>query len=197
MDDELNREVSIPCICPDHQHGEDGDKVTLRERLDFVAVRSVRTEASIVQDEDPEASVATLLAVMNEAYIIHGVESWTVKEGRTKVEPTKGNIRKYLLADPVAPQIVGDYADAIYRPQVFLPLAELAKRSSQRSPTRESISQPTELPSTSPTTTETSSDESLTPSETRPKRSKRSSITSIPTGSTERTLNGSAGAYTS
>lgn len=196
-----DREIEVPCLCPDQGHGDAGDTVTLRETLDFVAVRAIRYAAQIEQAEDEEASVATLMAAMSEGYILEGIESWTLREGRKAMEVNKANIRKHVLRNMAAAQRVSDYADALYRPQVILPLAELARHLSQRSQMNESTSVPSASPSTSPSEPETvpngSNGKSSTRSGTRQKPSRRSSTTSTPTDSTGPTSDVSVGAYTS
>lgn len=200
-EDRIDRQVNVPCLCPDKGH-EAGDTITMRETLDFLAVRAVRYAAQMEQDDDSDISIPSLLAVMSEGYILHGVEAWTVQDkddkGRLQpVEVTRGNVRKYLLSDMVASQIIGDFADVLYRPQVFLPLAELARRSSQPSPTSESILPENESSSTSPTPMDGSANGSSTPSEMPQKRSRRSSTTSTPMDSTGEILAASAGGFTS
>jgi hypothetical protein len=191
----------VDCICPDGGHGAAGDTITFRPTLGYTAVRAVRYAGAIAQEEDPEASIASLMAVMNEGFILHGVESWTLRDKGTPVPVEAGAIRRLILANTTTALIVGDYADALYQPQVLLPLAALAARSLQRSQTDESTSPPSGGSSTSlsPDATEpaASSDEPSIPSATRPKRSRRSSTTSTRTDYTEPITSGSDGAFTS
>lgn len=192
------REVQVPCLCPDGGHGEEGDTITLRETLDYAAVRAVRYAGAIAREEDPESSIASLMAVMNEGFILHGIESWTLRDAKRKpLELDRATIRQYVLGNLEAALVIGDYADALYQPLVLHPLAALAKRWSQPSPTNGSTSAPTELPSMSPDSTEASNGASSIHSEKRPRRSKRSSTTSTPMDSIEATSDASAGAYTS
>jgi hypothetical protein len=175
------------CLCPDQGHA-DGDTIRLRSTLDFQSVRAVRYASVIAQQDDPEASVASLMAVISEGYIMHGVESWTLEDHGKPIEPTKANVRQYLLTNIVAAQWVSDFADALYQPQVMLPLARLAERSLRLSQTNGSTSA-----QNGSSLTSMESDESSSPSPKPRKRSKRSSTTSTPTVSIVTSSTGSAG----
>jgi hypothetical protein len=185
------------CLCPDGKHGEKGDSVTFRSPLPFAAVRAIRYAGAIARDEDPESSIATLMAVMSEGFIMEGIESWTLRDKGKPLEVSKANIRLHILGNMVAAQIIGDHADLIYQPEVLHPLTALARRSLQPSPTKGSTSAPNGSPSTSQTETEDSPEPSSIPSVKRPKRSRPSSTTSTQTGSIAATSAASGGAFTS
>lgn len=199
---ESERTVQVDCLCPNQRHGEKGDQIVLKPKLDFVAVRAIRYAGGAIQAEDPGSSIATLMAVMAEGFVLHGIESWTLRDARNQlIEVNRENVRRYVLEDPVASQVVADAADLIYQPQVIHPLVELARRSSPPSPTNESTSAPSDSGSTSPSAMsldETPSNPgSSTPSGKSPKRSKRSSTTSTRTVSIGATTDDSGGAFTS
>lgn len=162
-------DVRIPCIC-DPRGGEvrhpDGDTVSLREKLDFTGVQTLRYAVRVLKTTDDRASTAQTLAVMSEHYIMAGFDAWTVVDAKNKpLPPTPDEIRDRLLGNIDAALAVSDVADDLYL-EVMLPLLNPASTSSPPTPTAES---------TSPTTAS---------SEKRPKPSKRSSITTIPTDAT-------------
>lgn len=196
--DQADREVWLEeCICPDKAHGAEGDTITLRETLDYQAVRTIRYAASLDQDDDPDSSIASLMAGMNEGFILQGVESWTLADKGKPIPVDRHAIRQHLLGNMVAAQIVGDYADLLYQSQVLLPLAALARRSSQPSPTSASTSASSGVESKSPTATVASNGKKSNHSAKPPKRSKQSSTTSTPTASIAATTFDSAGGSTS
>jgi hypothetical protein len=162
--------MNVPCLCPpmgDALRHPDGDEITLREKLDFHAAVTVRNSIAVLSSEDGETSVAEVLAVLTENYLLFGIESWTLVDAKGKPVPvSKQSIRELLLSHPDVAMDVGDEADALYAESVMLPLLARAQRSLPPTPTDES---------TSPTTGS---------STTRPKRSKPSSISTIPTAGT-------------
>lgn len=165
-------DVRIPCICPpkgDDVRHPDGDIVTLRQTLGFQGVVTLRYAVQVVKENDPNASVAQILGVLSEHYILAGVESWTVVDEKGKPLPvTPTELRERLLTNLDAAMTVADVADDLYL-AVMLPLLSRASTPSPPSPTNES---------TSPTSGS---------SDTPRKPSKRSSISTIPTAATETT----------
>jgi len=169
--------VSIPCVCPTLDGGvrhPDGDTVTLRDKLAFRAVEAIRQEVSIFALQEPEATTADSLAIFAEGYVLHGIESWTLQQdgpkGRAElIEVNRGNIRQLILDDLMVADAVSTAADALYAEAVLLPLLARASQSSPSTPTGKSTS------ASRPTGTR------------RPRRSRPSSITTIPTGDTETT----------
>lgn len=165
-------DVLIPCICPpkgDAVRHPDGDIVTLRETLGFQAVVTLRFAVQVTKENDPNASIAQILGVLSEHYILAGVESWTVVDDKNKpVEVTPTALRERLLTNLDAAMTVADKADDLYL-AVMLPLLNRVSTSSPPTPTSGS---------TSPTTGT---------SDTPRKPSKRSSISTIPTAGTEAT----------
>lgn len=144
-----------------------GVEVTLRPTLGFRAVASIRNEIQILRQDDDDPSVGDILAVLTEGYILHGIESWSLLDDDGDPLPvTRSNIRVRILSDLTAASILGDYADNLYAKSVMLPLLAAASSSSPPTPTDTSTSAPT--------------DSSSTP----PKRSKPSSISTIPTADT-------------
>jgi len=164
--------VDIPCVCGRHET----DSVTLRETLDFRSAIAIRNAAIVLRTEDPDASVAEILATLSEQYLLFGVESWTLADAKGKPLPvSRAAIREHLLSRPDVAVIVADAADGLYAEAVVLPLLVRASTSSPPRPTDGSTSAPTG---------------SETP---RPKPSKRSSITTSPTAATATTMLSLAG----
>lgn len=165
--------MKISCICPpkgDAVRHPDGDTITLRDKLDFRAVATIRWAIAITQETDPGASMAEQFGLITEHYVLEGVESWSlVDEKGRPVEVSKANIRERLLPHPEA-QRVGDEAEARYQ-AVMLPLLRGESPSSPSTPTTGSTSPPTGS------------------SEKAPKRSRRSLTSITPMAATETTSN--------
>ena len=159
-------EVTIPCPCPE-KGGEprhESDTVWLHDQLDFHQSMTITKSVQFIDEDDPDSRGAEVLAKLSEFYILVGIERWTLRDASNKpIEVTKGAIRKYILSRPDIASKVEPVADNLYREVILLPLLEAASISSQPSPTDDS---------TSPTP------HGPTP---QPKRSKRSSISTIPT----------------
>ena len=160
-------DVAITCPCPAKGTGEvrhpDGDTVTLRDRLDFRSVTTLRNTIVLLKQDDPDVSVAEILATLTEAYLLLGIESWTLVDEKHKaIEPTKATIRTRLLSHPDQAMTVGDAADELYNAAVILPLVARGQTSSPPTPTNGSTSPRTDSPAR------------------HPKRSKPSSTTTIP-----------------
>jgi hypothetical protein len=155
-------DVQITCVCGRHDH----DVVTLRDTLDFRAAVTVRN-AALMAREEPGVSASDILAALSEAYILVGVESWTLADAKGKPIPVdRPAIREHLLSHPEVALEIADAADALYSEKVVLPLLF---RASSSSPPGQIVA---------PTSAKTSG-----PSVSR-RRSSPSSTTSIPTGGT-------------
>src|SRR5689334_9261094 len=135
--------MDIPCICPlvEGKPRHATDSVTLRERLDFRSSLAAQNAVYVLKSEDPEASAADVLAVLTEAYLLSGIEAWSVVgvDGKP-IEPTKPNIRTWLLTEMDAALMVAEAADELYRDAVLAPLVSKASTSSPPTPTDESTS---------------------------------------------------------
>jgi hypothetical protein len=142
--------ATIDCVCPPKAGGEtrhpDGDTITFRERLDFLAALTV-VDAFMVVWADDDSTAADVLAAMTQAYVFLGIESWTLADARGKPLPvTRANIREHLLSNVDAGFIVADEADELYAGTI-LPLALRTSSSSPDMPTEASTSRPTPRPS--------------------------------------------------
>jgi hypothetical protein len=115
-------------------------------------------------------------AMLGEAYLLHGVESWTLMDGTNPLPVTPETIRQYLLNDFTIALPIAEKADELYIDAVLAPLVNRAKMLSPASPTAESTSA---LPTSKPTLL---------------KPSKRSSTTTTRTDVTETTSDSLAGA---
>jgi hypothetical protein len=172
----------IDCVCPPKADGQprhpNGDTITLRERLNFRDGLAARNAVIMLKQEDPDASVADILATLTEAYLLTGVESWTLADEKGKPLPVnRVNLRAFMDAHAEAAMIVGEEADALYSAVVIAPLVARASKLSPPTPTE---------PSTSATNG----------SAPQPrKRSKPSSISTIQTADTDRMSASPGGAF--
>jgi len=129
-------DVRIACPCPPKANGEprhEHDTVTLRERFDFRSAQTIRNSYKVLKVEDPDVSVAEVLATLTEFYLLFGVEAWTLTDDKGKlIELSKTAIREHLLtAEDV--ETVADAADELYTAKVFDPLVKRAQRPRNRS----------------------------------------------------------------
>jgi hypothetical protein len=164
-------DVQIKCICPskDGEPRHDQDTITLRDKLDFHSVRTMRNEVRVLKSQEEAASTAEILATLTEAYLLHGISSWTLTDEKGKpVELSRRAITDRLLSTDEA-ELVGDAADELYQEVVLLPLVVRGLNSSPTTPTNGS---------TSATTVSSSKP---------PKPSKRSSTSTTRTVGTETT----------
>jgi hypothetical protein len=169
-------DVQTRCVCPPKADGSprhEGDTVTLRDTLGFVATQTARNAVHILRSNAREAGeenldAALVLAVLTEQYIMLGVESWTLVDAKGKAVPVNRATIREFIEDPdhddVA-SLISDEADGLYAGKVMLPLLRTAASSSQPTPTD----------STSPTRGS---------GKAPGKPSKPSSISTIPTAAT-------------
>ncbi len=166
--------VTVACLCPPNAKGETrhpaGDRIELREKLDFRSALTARNAVVIIRQEDEEASLAEIMAALTEVYLLEGIKSWTLVDAKNKpIEVSKPAIRAHLLSNPDIAMEVGEAADLLYSEAVIVPLVLRASTYSQPSPTEEPMS--------------------LTngASPTAPRPSRRSSTSTTQTGGTART----------
>ncbi len=174
--------VTIPCVCPLKADGTarhpNGDKVTLREKLNFRQGLMARNTVIVIKQEDPEAGAAEILAGLTEIYLLVGIESWTLTDRFGKVLPVSREAIRDLMAEhPDEAMTIGDEADERYSEAVIAPLVKRALTSSSITPTSDL---------TSPTTGSAPAPR---------KRSKPSLTTTSPTDGTERMSASRAGDY--
>jgi len=164
-------DVLIPCVCPgDEPRHPEGDTVTLKDRLGFEEAAACKQAIQLVEDSgDMNDLTARRIAAVVTQYMFSGIASWTLQNGAA-IPVTAGNIRKYLMSDFVAGDIVSSEAETLYNPQVLIPLANRVATSSRPTPTGEL---------TSATTGSTRSSR---------KHSSRSSTTTTKTGDTGMTF---------
>lgn len=137
--------MDVPCICPPLAGGAirhpDGDRIELRERLDFRSSLAAQNAVYVLRFEDPDASGGDILAVLTESYLLSGIESWTVTgEDGKPIPATRANIREHLLTNLEVALLVAEKADELYRDAVIAPLVRAASASSQAMPIDESTS---------------------------------------------------------
>lgn len=132
----------IDCVCPPLPGGDvrhpDGDTVILRGALDFRGATAVRNIIGLREDGDTQVDV---LASITEAYLLYGIESWSVVNVEGKpVELTRDAIRARLALHPLAFMPLGDEAHELYSEAVVLPLLQPVSTPSPASRTGPSTS---------------------------------------------------------
>lgn len=139
--------MDIRCVCPPKATGETRhatDRVKLRERLDLSRLLIANKTVRVIKAEDPNATVAEILAGLSEVYLYVGIESWTLVDGKGKPLPvTKDNIRERIVANPDVAFPIIDEADDLYTEAVTAPLVAMASSSSPDTSTDDSTSPPT------------------------------------------------------
>jgi hypothetical protein len=128
-------DVTIPCPCPGTPH--ETDTVTLRESLDFRGATTARNAVMLLQAQDDEASIAEILAVLTEQYVLLGVTGWTLVADGKPLPVSRANLRDHLLTHDEAATLVADAADELYAGAVMRPLLARARTSSPATPTTE------------------------------------------------------------
>jgi hypothetical protein len=156
-------DVQIACPCPPTAEGprHEFDTVTLHEPIESRVRRALLYDIGLLGDD---ATAGDRLALLSEGYLLRCIDRWTVVDAKGKaLPPSRDNIRRLLIEDAYRGDVVAKAADDLYSEAVLLPLMLGASSSSSDSPTDEPTS-----PAVNGTTH-------------HPRRSKRSSITTIPT----------------
>ena len=171
-------DVPIRCVCPPKTDGSprhEGDTITLRDTLGFVATQTARNAVELAKAEakaagEDHVDTALALALLTEQYLMLGISAWTLVDAKGKPVPVHRATIRELIEDGDNDDVVtavADEADGLYAGKVMLPLLAKAATSSQ----------PTQTERTSPTRgsgSETASSRRLKPS----------SISTIPTAGT-------------
>jgi hypothetical protein len=132
---------------------------------------------TILYSDEPSATPERVLAVLAEAYVLYGVESWTLTDAKGKPVPfNPSTVRDHLMSDLEAAMTVADEADGLYAKVVLVPLLRKASTSSPPTPT-----------------TGTTSPSNGSQAEPRRKLSRRSSTSTTRTGATATTSRSRAG----
>ena len=181
-------DVPIRCVCPPKADGSprhEGDTVTLRDTLGFVATQTARNAIHLARSDAREMGVdldaAYALAVLTEQYLMLGISAWSLVDEKGKAVPVNRATVRAFMEDPDADDVVSlvaDEADGVYAGKVMLPLLRAASNSSPHTPTA----------STSPTRGS---------GKAPAKPSKPSSISTIPTADTATTSKSRAGGSSS
>jgi hypothetical protein len=174
--------ATIPCVCPLKADGTtrhpNGDRVTLKPKLDYISAMTVRNDIAVMRSEDPDASIGETLAVMSGAFVLVGIESWTLMDAHGKAVPVSRTAIRAFMDDHYDEALtVANEASELYRKAVIDPLLAAASKSSQPTQTTGSTSQTT---GSAPVPL---------------KRSKRSSTTTSQTDATERMSASRAGDF--
>jgi hypothetical protein len=120
MTDELIP-VEVECRCAE-QH--DHDTVYLRPRLGLAAGIAIQRLVVEANQAPVPATAADMTGVLAEAYLLHGIESWTIQK-----PVTAATIRAELLDDFARGAVVADRADDLYMAAVLAPLLKKAASS--------------------------------------------------------------------
>lgn len=157
--------VPITCPCPGSPHPE-GDTVVLRDKLGYHEAMTIRKAIALAREEadagSERAIAAEILATLSEFYVLMGVESWTLVDGKGVPLPmSKANIRTVLFESPDVDLLV-DAADALYNEAILLPLLARANPSSPPMPTRSPATGSSTSATASPTTLQRQSKPSST-----------------------------------
>jgi hypothetical protein len=177
-------DVQTRCVCPPKADGSprhEGDTITLRDTLGFVATQTARNAIHLARSDAREQGVdldaAYALAVLTEQYLMLGIAAWSLVDEKGKSLPVNRVTVRAFMENPDADDVVSfvaDEADGLYAGKVMLPLLRTAASSSQPTPTA----------STSPTRGN---------GKAPAKPSRRSSISTIPTDATATTSKSRAG----
>lgn len=148
-------DVTVACVCPSTAKGDvrhpNGDRVTLRESLDFRAGITVQKAIVLLKADDPDVSVAEILATLTETYVLLGIESWTLVDAKNvPVQVSKPAIRERILPRMDVAMAIANAADELYLAATILPLVSPASTSSPPSSTNGSTSAPTVSPKRRP-----------------------------------------------
>lgn len=159
--------VTIPCPCPGTPH--DSDTVTVEEPLSFRTRQSLRRSISWAREVTPDFTDGEIFSTLDEGFLVYCITGWTLVGPNEKgkigpLAPSRENIREIILTNDDLAMPIVKVCNERYQDLVLRPLLVGASTSLPPSPTE---------PPTSPT-----NGNGQTP---RPKRSKPSSITTIPT----------------
>jgi hypothetical protein len=115
----------------------DGNEVGLRDKLGLAAGIEIQaTVRGLIGQPD-----AVIVAALVEAYVRHGIESWTfTDEDGAPVPVTPETIQSMVLDDFTLATPVAEAADALYEDAVLGPLVRAAANSSPTTPTESSTS---------------------------------------------------------
>lgn len=142
--------VVVDCLCPVKQkHAQ--DTIVLVDKVPFRQAVAIRNEVGMLYLEEPGAGLPDFLGVLQEAYLHHCIESWTLRDKAGPIPPNRENIDRCLLSNVAVAMDVADKADDLYRESVMLPLVTRALSSSQGLPTAVTTSRTTEQSTPTPT----------------------------------------------
>lgn len=163
----------LRCLCPEPDTHPAGEEITLPDKLGFRQLATATSAIRWHKLEHPDAGVPELIAMLEELYLTHCLESWSLqarepKSGKLQPVPlTQENVQIYLLSEPDVALEVAEVCDRLYSSTVLVPLVREPASSSQAGQTDGS---------TSPTN-----------GAAHPRRRKRSSTTTSRTGVTAQT----------
>jgi hypothetical protein len=129
----------IACVCPPKPDGSprhEHDTIKLRPKLDFRSALWCRNTIVVVRTQDPDAGEAEMMAAMAEAFLMVGIESWSLVDAKGKLVPVSRRAVRQFMDDNVTEAMkVSDDAVETYYAAVIDPLVKAASTSSPRTPT--------------------------------------------------------------
>lgn len=153
--------MTVACLCPGGTRHPNGDTIVFAEIITFRKAMLARKSIGWAKAEDDGVDVPDVLALLAEFYLIHLIESWSIRDEKGKpVEVNRANVEKYVLASEAAFDLA-EFADELYQGRILGPLAQKASSSSPDTSTNGSTS-------AMPGPTKTSRKKPSTPSSTAP-----------------------------
>jgi len=174
--------ATFPCICPPKSNGDprhpNGDTVTMKPKLDYLGLAAGTMAITVLKQQDSESDTADILARLSSVWLLEGIESWTLTDDKGKAIPVaRSTIRAFMDEHFYEATVVAAEGTELYQASVIDPLVKRVATSSPPTPTTDSTSV------------------SNGGSDKPQKRTRRSSITTIPTAGTERMSASPGGGY--
>lgn len=145
--------ITVGCLCPpDGTRHPEGDTVTLYDPLPFTKAIVMQKAVGIMVSDSGDPEAEEILAALTEAYVMYGIESWSLLDEKGKPLPvSRAAIEGRLLVRLDDAMTVADAADTLYAPVVLRPLLKRGSMPSQPTLTDGSTSPQTGSPDVPPT----------------------------------------------
>lgn len=114
--------------------------VSLRPKLGLAAGIELQQKFRALLLMDPRPTHPEITGILTEAYLLVGVEEWTLADEMGPIPVSRENIAKYLLSDFELAQPVADKADDLYYGPVLSPLVASLSNSLLDTRTKRSTS---------------------------------------------------------
>jgi len=167
------------CLCPNPDRHPQGETLYFKDDIGFRELAAVDRAVALARQFENVEDDAEIWARVSEFYLLHFIERWTVTDKAGEVIPSNvANVRHYLIErHPLVALDMADRADELYSDAVFVPLVSRERPSPPPGPIDGSV-----LPDTSRTNEQDAP--LVTGGDGKRARSRRSSITTIPTVAT-------------